>query len=187
MDYREALEIAASELLGLKGHTIDILTVSKPSDIQGAVELSKLVSKLSPIVGNLLEYAIARHLNELHRWPEGCRWIRQDPGFPDAILSGMPEVTPGIEVKTWFPLATEITARFRDSQTHFQANQTKVAMVCWMLENVLAGQPKIVDIWIGDGIDVAKARDAHGSPDFVVETLAFSGIGHRASGSRKCF
>lgn len=34
-------------------------------------------------------------------------------------------------------------------------------MVCWMLEEVLAGQPKIIDIWIGDGLDVAKARDTH--------------------------
>lgn len=161
MDYREALEIAASALLGLKGHTVDVLTVSRPSDLQGAVEISKIVSKLSPIIGNLLEYALVRHLNETQIWPEGCRWIRQDPGFPDAILSGMPDIQPGIEVKTWFPLSTEITARFRDSQNHFQANQIKVAVVCWMLENVLAGQPKIVDIWIGDAIDVAKARDTH--------------------------
>ncbi|GAB4287623.1 MAG: hypothetical protein Fur0025_21210 [Oscillatoriaceae cyanobacterium] len=129
--------------------------------VQGAVELAKIVSKLSPIIGNLLEYAIVRHLNAIQTWPEGCRWLRQDPGFPDAILSGMPDIQPGIEVKTWFPLSTEITARFRDSQNYFQANQVKVAVVCWMLENVIAGQPKIVDIWIGDAIDVAKARDSH--------------------------
>lgn len=161
MDYREALEIADQALLALHGHTIDVLSVSKPRDIQGAVELSKIVSKLSPIIGNLIEYAIARHLNEIYTWPNDCRWIRQDPGFPDAILSGLPGIKPGIEVKTWFPLSTEITARFRDSQNYFQANHIKVVMVCWMLEQVLAGQPKIIDIWIGDAIDVAKARDTH--------------------------
>jgi hypothetical protein len=161
VDYRQALEIATAALVGLRGHTIDVLTVSRPSDLQGAVELSKIVSKLSPIIGNLIEYAIARYLNEIHTWPDGCQWIRQDPGFPDTILSGMPEIQPGIEVKTWFPLSTEITARFRDSQNRFQANQTKVAMVCWMLENVLAGKPKIIDIWIGDALAVAKARDTH--------------------------
>jgi hypothetical protein len=161
MNYREALEIATVDILSLRGHTIDVLTVSRPSDLQGAVELSKIVSKLSPIIGNLIEYAITRHLNEARTWSEGCRWIRQDPGFPDAILSGMQGIQPGIEVKTWFPLSTEITARFRDSQTHFQANQIKVAMVCWMLEHVLSGKPKIVDIWVGDALDVAKIRDTH--------------------------
>ena len=161
MDYRQALEIATDALVGLKGHRIDLLTISRPSDLQGAVELSKIVSKLSPIIGNLIEYAIARHLNEIYTWPDGYLWIRQDPGFPDTILSGMPNIQPGIEVKTWFPLSTEITARFRDSQNHFQANHIKVVMVCWMLEQVLAGQPKIIDIWIGDALDVAKARDTH--------------------------
>ncbi len=161
MDYRQALEIATNALINLKGHSIDVLAVSQPKDIQGAMELSKIVSKLSPIIGNLIEYAITRHLNNVYNWPEGCQWIRQDPGFPDAILRGMPDIEPGIEVKTWFPLATEITARFRDSQNHFQENQIKVVVVCWMLESVLAGQPKILDIWIGDALDIAKARDSH--------------------------
>lgn len=161
MDYRQALEIATNALINLKGHSIDVLAVSQPKDIQGAIEISKIVSKLSPIIGNLIEYAITRHLNEVYNWPDGCRWIRQDPGFPDAILSGMADIDPGIEVKTWFPLATEITARFRDSQNHFQANQIKVVVVCWMLESVLAGQPKVIDIWIGDALDIAKARDSH--------------------------
>ncbi|MCT7978266.1 hypothetical protein [Laspinema olomoucense] len=161
MDYHQALEIATLALLELKGHKIDVITISKPSDLQGAIELSKIVSKLSPIIGNFIEYALIRHLNEIQVWPDGCRWIRQDPGFPDAILSGIPNIVPGIEVKTWFPISTEITARFRDSQTTFQANQIKVVLVCWMLEEVLAGKPKIIDIWIGDALDVAKARDNH--------------------------
>lgn len=161
MDYQEALDIATDALIELKNHRVDVLAVTKPSDIQGAIELSKIISKLSPIIGNLLEYTIARHLNDLQEWPEGCQWIRQDPEFPDMVLKGLPGIQPGIEVKTWFPLATEITARFRDSQTHFAFNHTKVAMVCWMLESVVAGQPKIIDIWIGDAIEVAQARDSH--------------------------
>lgn len=170
MDYREALEIATAALLNLRNHTIDVLTISRPTDIQGVVEISKIVSKLSPIIGNLIESAIARHLNQTEIWSEGCKWIRQDPGFPDIILNGISGITPGIEIKTWFPLATEITARFRDSQTHFQANQTKVAILCWMLEDVLAGKPKIIDIWIGDGLEVAKTRDDryHNPPHYIV-------------------
>lgn len=30
-----------------------------------------------------------------------------------------------------------------------------------MLEHVLSGKPKIVDIWVGDALDVAKTRDTH--------------------------
>ncbi len=170
MHYQEALEIATANLLSLRGHTIDVLTVSRPKDIQGAIELSKIVSKLSPIIGNLLEYAITRHLNEAVTWEENYQWIRQDPGFPDLILNGIPDIQPGIEIKTWFPLSTEITARFRDSQTYFSANQVKVVIICWMLEYILAGQPKIVDIWVGDAIEIAKTRDNHyhNPPSYVV-------------------
>jgi hypothetical protein len=161
VDYREALEIASSELISLEGHTIDVLTVSRPRELQGVMELSKIVSKLSPIIGNLIEYAIARHLNEIKIWPKGCQWIRQDPGFPDTLLKDFPGIEPGIEVKTWFPLSTEITARFRDSQTHLATNHIKVVMVAWMLEEILYGKPKILDIWVGESLDVAKARDSH--------------------------
>lgn len=161
MDYREALEIASRAVLRLREHTVDVLTLKRPATIQTAVELSKIVSKLSPIIGNLLEYAIVEHLNKTETWPNGCLWVRQDPGFPDTVLQGMTNPQPGIEIKTWFPLATEITARFRDSQAHFSHNQTKVAMVCWLPEFIVAGQPKIIDVWIGDAIDIARARDTH--------------------------
>jgi len=170
MDYRDTLQIAAQKVLGLKGHTLDVLTIKRPSEIQGALELAKIVSKLSPIIGNLLEYAIVEYLNTAPELPAGCKWIRQDPGFPDAILTGMPDPQPGIEIKTWFPLATEITARFRDSQSTFASNQTKVAMVCWLPEFVIAGQPKVIDVWVGDAVQVAQARDNHyhNPPHYVV-------------------
>ncbi len=170
MDYQKALEIATESLLEFKGHTLDIITIAKPIDLEFAVVISKLLSKLSPIVGNLIEYAIANHLNTVHKWPNDCQWIRQDPGFPDTILSGLSDIQPGIEVKTWFPLATEITARFRESQTHLQGNHIKVVLVCWMLENVISGKPKILDIWIGDALELAKcrARHYHNPPEYVV-------------------
>ena len=173
MDYQDALQIAAQQVLALKGHTIDVLAIKRPTEIQGAVELAKIVSKLSPIIGNLLEYAIVGYLNTAHEWQPGCQWIRQDPGFPDTVLQGMSDPQPGIEIKTWFPLATEITAHFRDSQTAFKSNQTKVALLGWLPEYVIAGQPKIIDVWIGDAIDVAKARDSHyhAPPHYVVLEL----------------
>ncbi len=161
MDYNEALRIAAQEVLALKGHTVDVLKIERPTEIQGAIELATIISKLSPIIGNLLEYATVKYLNTSYQWPANCKWIRQDPGFPDAVLTGLGAPQAGIEIKTWFPLATEITARFRDSQNAFLFNQTKVALLCWLPEHVIAGQPKIIDVWIGDAIEIAKARDSH--------------------------
>jgi len=167
---QEALHIATNAVLQLKGHTLDILTVKKPQDMQSAIGLSKVVSKLSPIVGNTLESVIVQFLNSTQVWPEGCLWIRQDPDFPDTLLSGMPRPQPGIEVKAWFPLATEITARFRDSQTLLQEYNTKVVVICWLPEFVIAGKPKIVDVFVCDAIDFARARDVHyhNPPDYVV-------------------
>ena len=51
------------------------------------------------------------------------------PGFPDTIFIG-PNVTPspGFEIKAWFPLATEITARFKDSQKN--AKRKRVPFRC---------------------------------------------------------
>lgn len=170
MNTQEALEIATVAVLQLKGHTLDVLTVKKPQDIQSAIGLSKVVSKLSPIVGNTLESAIVQFLNSTYLWPEGCSWIRQDPNFPDTILSGMPRPQPGLEVKAWFPLATEITARFRDSQILLREYNTKVVVICWLPEFVIAGRPKIIDVFVCDAIDFAKARDTHyhNPPNYVV-------------------
>lgn len=86
------------------------------------------------------------------------------------VLSGMSWPQPGMEVKAWFPLATEITARFRDSQTLLQEKNTKVVVICWLPEFVIAGRPKIVDVFVYDAIDFAKARDVHyhNPPNYVV-------------------
>lgn len=130
MNNQQALQIASQAVNRLKGHSLDILTVTKPRDIQSAIELSKVVSKLSPIVGNTLESIIAQYLNTLQVWPENSIWTRQDPDFPDVVLTGMSYPRPGLEVKAWFPLATEITARFRDSQTLLQDYTTKVVVIC---------------------------------------------------------
>lgn len=100
-------------------------------------------------------------MNSKNIWPTGCKWIRQDPDFPDALMIGMEKPQPGLEIKAWFPLSTEITARFRDSQALLQEPNTRVVVVCWLPEFVIAGQPKIIDVFVCDAIDFAKARDAH--------------------------
>lgn len=145
----------------LRGHAFDILTISKPHRFPTAVNLTKLISKLSPMVGNLIEFSSVEFLNTFDEFKEFGTWKRQDPGFPDAIFDGFIKPTPGFEIKAWFPLATEITARFKDSQNHFLKDQTYVATLAWLPEHVIYGKPHIIDVVIVSGASVAKARDDH--------------------------
>lgn len=170
MDTKKVIKIASSHLEELPGSVFDLLTVSKPASIEAAINLTKIVSKLSPLVGNLIEFNIVEFLNEHDDLKNIGRWKRQDPGFPDAIFEGSVKPTPGFEVKAWFPLATEITARFKDSQNHFLEDQTYVIMLAWLPEYVIYGKPKIIDILIASGASVAAARDTHyhKPPNYVV-------------------
>lgn len=160
MNTKQAIECARKHLLAMKGHTFDILTVTKPASPDAAVNLAKVISKLSPLLGNLIEFNTVEVLNREPDFKPG-RWLRQDPGFPDTILSGSITPTPGFEIKAWFPLATEITARFKDSQNHFTNDAIYVCMLAWLPESLIYGKPKIFDVVVVSGKSVAKARDDH--------------------------
>jgi hypothetical protein len=139
--------------------------------VNAAINLSKVISKLSPIVGNLIEFNAVEYLNDLESFVDiQGEWIRQDPGFPDALFNGPVDPKPGFEIKAWFPLATEITARFKDSQNHFSHDQTYVCMPAWLPEHIIYGKPRIIDVGIFSGRSVAEARDNHyhKPPDYVV-------------------
>lgn len=166
---REVLRTANEVIYGLKGSVMDVLDISKPPDVEYAQHLARVVSKLSPILGNMIEFNIVSLLNEV-QWPYEGKWIRQDPGFPDTVFQGAVQPIPGIEVKTWFPFATEITARFRESILHFEEDQTEVALVAWLPEHLLYGCPRIIDVWIGSAQSLALARDLHyhNPPDYLV-------------------
>lgn len=168
-EYKSILLDASKALAGFAGRTLDVLEVARPPDLDYAVHLSKVVSKLSPIVGNMIEYGAVSYLNERVAHPKG-KWERQDPGFPDTIFRGKVTPAPGIEIKTWFPLATEITARFKDSITHFSDDQTNIAMLAWVPEFIIFGKPRILDVWIDTAWSVAEARDKHyhNPPDYLV-------------------
>jgi hypothetical protein len=137
--------------------------------VNAAVNLAKVISKLSPLLGNLIEFSTVEFLNKQNEFAEFGTWQRQDPGFPDTIFVGI-QPTPGLEIKAWFPLATEITARFKDSQNHFQFDQTYVAMLAWLPEKIIYGKPRIIDVCVVSGLSVALARDTHyhNPPDYLV-------------------
>ena len=170
-DAWEVLASASVHLQALAGHVFDVLTISKPISPDAAVNLSKVISKLSPLLGNLIEFNTVEFLNDQPEYHELGEWLRQDPGFPDTIFVG-PTIspTPGFEIKAWFPLATEITARFKDSQNHFKDAQTNICMLAWLPDQLIFGKPKIIDVCIVSGLSVAESRDNHyhNPPDYLV-------------------
>jgi hypothetical protein len=170
MNTQDAIRIASEHIVNFSGHTFDVVDVSKPISTNAAVFLSKVISKLSPLVGNLIEFNIAEFLNGKDEFAPWGKWVRQDPGFPDTIFEGRVVPTPGFEIKAWFPLGTEITARFKDSQNHFRQDQTYVVLLAWLPENLIYGKPRILDVCIVSGMSVAVARDTHyhNPPDYIV-------------------
>jgi len=170
MNTAQALVAASAHLQSLSGHVFDVLTVSKPISPGAAVNLAKVISKLSPLIGNLIEFNSVEFLNSQPEFKHLGLWKRQDPGFPDTIFEGSIRPTPGFEIKAWFPLATEITARFKDSQNHFTNDQTHVCVLAWLPEELIFGKPRIIDACVVSGRSVAKARDGHyhNPPDYLV-------------------
>jgi hypothetical protein len=133
------------------------------------LNLSKVISKLSPLLGNLIEFNIVEFLNDQEEFKNSGEWKRQNPGFPDAIFEGSVIPTPGFEIKAWFPLATEITARFKDSQNHFSEDQTYVCMLAWLPEKIIFGKPRIIDVCVISGKSVAESRD---NPTITLQTTS---------------
>lgn len=161
MQYRTILNRASCELCNISGRILDIIDVKRPTSTDYAIQLSKVISKLSPLIGNLIEFSTVGFLNELD-WSSEGKWIRQDPGFPDALFKSSTIIpNPGIEIKAWFPFATEITARFKDSVSIFEPNHINVALIAWLPEYVIFGKPKIIDVLVVSGKSIAEARDTH--------------------------
>lgn len=170
LTYLDILRLAGDKLKSLKKRNVDVVDILKPEDIEYAVQLSKVVSKLSPLIGNMIEYSIVSMLNEI-QWGVLGKWERQDPGFPDAIFrSEYLEIDPGIEIKAWFPLATEITARFKESVKLFNNNHIDVAIVAWLPDHIIWGKPQIIDTLVVSAKSVAEARDKHyhKPPEYIV-------------------
>ncbi|MBQ6473467.1 MAG: hypothetical protein IJJ33_15885 [Victivallales bacterium] len=161
MNHTHAMSLASERLKELNDTRFDLLSISRPKSESYLRYLGKIISKLSPIIGNLIEFNAVEYLNTIQDfWGHG-QWERQDPGFPDAVFKGNISPMPGIEIKAWFPFATEMTARFRESQTLFPNDETAVAILAWVPEYVLWGRPKIIGLCIVSALSMAKARDEH--------------------------
>ncbi|MDY5045939.1 hypothetical protein [Phascolarctobacterium sp.] len=170
MNYEEILAEATRALAALNTNLIPVLELHRPTSIQYAVQLAKVISKLSPLLGNMIEFSTIDVLNR-QNWNNQGIWVRQDPGFPDALFQSNTIIpNPGIEIKAWFPFATEITARFKDSIRIFEHDNINVALIAWLPEHVIWGEPQIIDVLVVSGRSIAEARDNHyhNPPDYIV-------------------
>lgn len=155
----ELLE-ADETLQKLVGEDVETISVNS-LESRDAPFLGLVVSKLSPMIGNLLERRITQVLTEASA--DGYSWLRQDPGFPDAVLvDELNQLTgAGYEVKAWYALSTELTGRFRESRNLLEGKQIKVVIVAWAMSHVVYGTPKILGILTVDADAIAESRDAH--------------------------
>ncbi|MGN0833983.1 MAG: hypothetical protein ACI4RD_10115 [Kiritimatiellia bacterium] len=160
MGTREILESAKEHLYALRGEVFDVLTITQPTSVDEIRNLAKIVSKLSPLIGNLIEFKITEFLNSKLNSDDG-KWKRQDPGFPDVIFDGNLTPAPGFEIKAWFPFATEITGRFKDSEERFKNDEVDLVILAWLPEHIFWGKPRIIDVCVVSGKSVAIARDLH--------------------------
>jgi hypothetical protein len=167
---QDIIERASLVLQAKIGHVFDQLEISKPRTQFEALNLLKITSKLSPIIGNLFEIEAVEALTAVKEFKHGGAWIRQDPGFPDVLYQTNQPVEAGFEVKAWYPFATEITGRFKDSQRRFASDQTYVVMFAWVPQHTLFGRARVLDLCIVSARSVAESRDRHyhNPPDYIV-------------------
>ena len=146
----------------LPGRTLESFQLGRPRTPDECKVFATILSKVSPFVANLFELASRDLLNGEQGWPAGSRWERQDPDFPDLVLRGEAgEIEAGVELKAWFPLATEITGRFRESQAILRNTDCELLVVAWLPEHVLWGRPEVIAAWAGPALSVARDRDRH--------------------------
>ena len=159
------IQFATQRLQKLNGEVLDVVEVARPSSVIWVSNLSRIISKLSPFVANSIEFLVVDFLNRQPEFEPIGEWSRQDPGFPDVILNlkpgGLQLPTPGLEVKAWFPFATEITGRFKTADVILADGRISVAVLAWLPEYLLFGKPKLIDVCVVPGLSVAKARNAH--------------------------
>lgn len=154
------MDRAQKALEGLVGQTVPTLSLNS-LDVADAPFLGLIVSKLSPIIGNLLERQIIELLAE--EPADGMTWKRQDPDFPDALLvdADGTSTQAGYEVKAWYTMSTELTGRFRESVRLLEKRNIRIVVVAWRLSHIVYGTPEIIGVLAVDALSVANKRDEH--------------------------
>jgi hypothetical protein len=174
MNSSEIISIANAEINKLVGYTVSQFTIEKPKDLDDTQDMLSVISKMSPLVGNMLEFKISKMLSAHPELGKLGIWKRQDPDFPDVLFNPNADnqfsFQLGYEVKGWYPLATEITGRFKDSQLAFINDEIYVIVAAWLPDKIWWGKPKILKLGIVSAKEIAASRDLHyhNPPDYII-------------------
>ena len=87
MTASEVITKATERLNEMVGHRFSQLIVNKPTSSFEALNMAKITSKISPLVGNLFEIDTVEKLTGDPELGNLGTWIRQDLGFPDVLLN----------------------------------------------------------------------------------------------------
>jgi hypothetical protein len=125
---------------------------------------------LNTVLGATIEEQVVRTLNLIRTtWdPEGryalYSFVRQPQTFPDVRLkkSAAEETLLGVELKGWYLLAKEAEPSLRFQTTSAAcAKQDLIAVVPWVLGNVLSGSPILFEPFIESAKYAAEFRNYH--------------------------
>lgn len=171
MNDPQLLQRVTSDIQAMSGMVVErVFNLYPPDSTASAEFIAKVLSKLTPLVANHIEVQISDVLNRSGQYTSLGEWRRQDPGYPDVVLDTGDGTIAGIEVKAWYPFATEITGRFKASQSLCRRACSLLCLVAWMPTKLLYGEPTIIGSVVVSARSVAEARDNHyhNPPTYVV-------------------
>lgn len=125
---------------------------------------------LNTVLGATIEEQVVRTLNLIRTtWdPEGryalFSFVRQPQTFPDVRLKRVAadETLMGLELKGWYLLAKEAEPSLRFQVTPAAcAKQDLIAVVPWVLGNVISGSPMLFEPFIESARFAAEYRNYH--------------------------
>ncbi|MFH1922587.1 MAG: hypothetical protein ABIP48_22215 [Planctomycetota bacterium] len=125
---------------------------------------------LNTVLGATIEEQVVRTLNLIRNtWdPEEkyalFSFVRQAQTFPDVLLrkTSSDEIVLGIELKGWYLLAKESEPSLRFQATSAAcADQDLIAVVPWVLGNVISGSPMLFEPFIESAKYAAHYRNHH--------------------------
>jgi hypothetical protein len=148
----------------LKSILKDVITVKK-ADFVDQCTWSKIVSKLSSFISNILEIALVNLLNESQDDSNSLfEWKRsKEKVFPDVKLfhkSGE-ETDLGIEVKVVCSEADEASSRFLHCVENLKEGDVYVCVLAWKWEN---DEPVVFDSFVHEAFELARRRDLQHVP-----------------------
>jgi hypothetical protein len=125
---------------------------------------------LNTVLGATIEEQVVRTLNLIRKtWDPNERYVhysfvRQAQTFPDVLLrkTSSAEILLGIELKGWYLLAKEAEPSLRFQTTASAcAKQDLIAVVPWVLGNVISGSPILFEPFIESAKYAAAYRNYH--------------------------